>query len=107
MHVHPACPAAQTLKPSVPVQGMPLQQLAAVAHDWPKSEQVDPVPPLSLPMVPPSLVPPPDPGITLHVPCVEPGGTLQKLPLQQSAFTVHGPVVGTQMVPPSDPLGPA
>ena len=39
--------------------------------------------------------------LTLHVPRVEPTGTVQWLPVQQSASTVHAPVVGMQATPPS------
>lgn len=61
------------------VQGTPLQQSDACAHDWPYALHV---PPSGFVFV-----------VVLHVPLVEPGGMLQ-LPPQQSDVVVHGPEAG-------------
>jgi hypothetical protein len=70
------------------VHGVPLQHIAEFVHCWPYCEQV---------VLPPLLVVPPSgpglPGLPVpdvpHMPTVEPGGTLQGSPLQQSAVVVQ------------------
>jgi hypothetical protein len=71
------------------MQGTPLQQSPVAVQICPNCAQV-------------VLASEPGGGATApHVPLVEPERTTQLKPLQQSAVTVHGPVLGLH-VPPSD-----
>lgn len=63
------------------MQGTPLQQSELCVHDCPYAAQ-DPLPPSGDDVEPP------------HVPLVDPGGTLQFNPSQQSAVVVQGPADG-------------
>src|SRR5512138_1833813 len=82
------------------VQGMPLQQSAAVVHCWPYSAQTGP----GLSTVPASW-----PGLlgggvgSPQMPWVEPGSSMHTTPTQQSALMVQGPPDGTQVAGGSTP----
>jgi hypothetical protein len=84
---HPVC-ALQGAPPRL--HGTPLQQSAAVLHDWPKREHI--------PLDPPSW-PGGGGGTAPQVPCVLPCGTVQCSVAQQSASVVQAPVDGLHIAP--------